>query len=115
MSDRDEPFGGVPEQGTDPVVWDPASRRFRPESERDAASPAPPPARGVSKSKGPDLRRYRIPSKAVGQELPPQPGTPPTAPPPADPVARPRQVVVPAPDAIPPRAADPPPARPPSP
>ncbi|MEO7555103.1 MAG: hypothetical protein ABIV94_00690, partial [Acidimicrobiales bacterium] len=85
MAERDDPPGGVPDQDADPVVWDPVQRRFVPESER-AASPsgggrlrAAPAASGVARPKGPDARRFRIPSSAVDRALPSQPGTPPSA------------------------------------
>lgn len=64
------PLGHVPDQSDDPIVWDPAQRRFVPRSERIAdAIPAPPP----------DRRRFFVGPEAVGRMLPPQPGTPPRA------------------------------------
>src|SRR5262245_2903865 len=91
MSERDEPFGAVPDQGADPIVWDPVQRRFVPESERargparragpdpDPGLAASPPVRGVVERSGPAPRRSRVPADAVGRSLPPQPGTPPGA------------------------------------
>jgi len=72
MSD-DQPRRGldeIPPQAEDPIVWDPAQRRFVPSSERLGGAPAPPP----------DPRRFFVGADAVGRDLPPQPGTPPPAP-----------------------------------
>jgi LCP family protein required for cell wall assembly len=68
--DPPPPLGHVPDQSDDPIVWDPAQRRFVPRSERlSDATPAPPA----------DKRRFFVGPDAVGRALPPQPGTPPGA------------------------------------
>ena len=88
MSDEDQPprpLDEIPAQTDDPIVWDPAQRRFVPTSERVAGVAAAPPR---------DARRFFIGAHAVGIDLPPQPGTPPGANPVGGPVA-----VVPAADA----------------
>ena len=107
MSDEQppDPFTGIPDQGANPVEWDPVQRRFV-ERGAPAPSPAPPPAaKSVSAPAGPDPRTFKVPAKAVGVELPPQPGSPPASPRPGAP----GQVTVPGPKApAPPRAAAPP-------
>jgi LCP family protein required for cell wall assembly len=73
MADDDLPpraLDRVPDQGDDPIVWDPVQRRFVPTSAKIAdpgAVPAPPR----------DPRKFFIGPDAVGRDLPPQPGTPP--------------------------------------
>jgi LCP family protein required for cell wall assembly len=73
MSDDDQPprpLEEIPEQTDDPIVWDPAQRRFVPTSERVPGAAAAPPR---------DTRKYFIGADAVGIDLPSQPGTPPGA------------------------------------
>jgi LCP family protein required for cell wall assembly len=106
MSDEQppDPFTGIPDQGANPVEWDPVQRRFV-ERGAPAPSPDPPPAvKGVSAPAGPDPRTFKVPAKAVGVELPPQPGSPPAS----AAAGVPRPVVVPDPKAPAPPAAAPP-------
>src|SRR3954470_24004400 len=75
------PFAHIPEQGDDPIVWDPQQRRFVPTSEvlspgTEMAAPVvvtPQPAAGRA---GP---HYFVGADAVGKAPPPRDGTPPAA------------------------------------
>src|SRR4051812_25017940 len=75
------PFAHIPEQGDDPIVWDPQQRRFVPTSEvlspgTEMAAPVvvtPQPAAGR------DGPHYFVGSNAVGKAPPPRDGTPPVA------------------------------------
>lgn len=91
-----DPFANLPDQDADPVVWDPATRRFVPKSEVTAAAdqPAPtappPPAPAAPVAPGRDSRKFYVGAPEAGQAPPPRqavaaPPVVPTAPPPPAP------------------------------
>jgi LCP family protein required for cell wall assembly len=119
MSDQPPrpPFADIPEQGDDPIVWDPQQRRFVPTSE--VLSPGTEMAAPVVTPKAPagrDGGQFFVGADAVGKAPPPRDGSPPLAPPPpAQSLPRPQaDPVVPAPAPAPVPAPVPAPSAPPS-
>ncbi|MEY2423713.1 MAG: hypothetical protein QOI95_3780 [Acidimicrobiaceae bacterium] len=97
-------FSDLPDQDSDPVVWDPAQRKFVPRT----AAPAPEPRTAASEPRtaapepkaepGRDPRRFYVGAPAAGQAPPAPPAAPPRVPPsPGTPGAPPARAPVPTP------------------
>jgi LCP family protein required for cell wall assembly len=112
VSDRRPPSFDVPDQGDEPVVWDPQARTFVPVTQAQA----PPPPGPVAATSAPDKQQWFVGADAVGKAPPPRLGTPGsgTAPPPlAPPTSVAPAPAPPAAVAAPPAPAQAPPAAPP--